>query len=344
MYLRVYRTKYASAKELQRCIDSTLTATLDKGPWEYRIVIEYWKLGVKISKAITYTTVKSLFHVLQTVNNNNRVKFYEIVPAGSDSTPERLDILFASLDLLRQENDSLKASTTTPVTPVTASHPPKLEKLFNVPHRASDQKMVWHPYRNKQTGMCLVCSGLPCSCPLIRSRQTRQTRQPRLDSIDRNVRRAQFISSVKGKDPKVGTNPVGPTHMESNKENSVHRSTGGPTKNKTRVTKHTKGKSYRTGTKLVELTDAEIKQLHAARRNKTRTKRSENSICEQPAKPRRATAPYGRNPKVEPSQQYKFKRDPQTLTKGNCPWRTQAKTHVGARTPNGACVQCCPQN
>ena len=128
MYLRVHRTKYASAEQLQRCIDSTLTATLDKGPWEFRVVIEYWKLGVKISKAITYSTVKSLFHVLQTVNN--RVKFYEIVPAGSDSTHERLDILFATLDLLRQENDFLKASTATPATPVTASHPSKLGKLF----------------------------------------------------------------------------------------------------------------------------------------------------------------------------------------------------------------------
>ena len=78
MYLRVHRTKYASIDELQKCIDSTLADTLDKGPWEYKVVIVRWKLGVKISKAVTYPTVKSLFHVLQTVTN--RVKFYEIVP------------------------------------------------------------------------------------------------------------------------------------------------------------------------------------------------------------------------------------------------------------------------
>ena len=342
MYFRVHRTKYNSIDELQKCIDSTLADTLDKGPWEFKVVIVRWKNRVKTSKATTYPTVKSLFHVLQTVNN--RVKFYEIVPAGSDSTPARLDILFASLDLLRQENDFLKASTATPVTPVTASHPPKLEKLFNVPHRASDQKMVWHPYRNKQTGMCLACSGLPCSCPLIRSRQTRQTRQTRIESIDRNVRRAKFISSAKDKDPKVEIKREGPTHLDADKVDSEHRSTGGLNKNRTRVTKHTRGKSYRTGTRLVELTTAELKQLHAARRIKMRAQRAENSVCEQPAKPRRATTPFGKTPKVEPSQQRKFKRDPQTSTKGNRPWRTQAKAHVGVRTPKGACVQCCPQN
>ena len=204
--------------------------------------------------------------------------------------------------------------------------------------------MVWHPYRNKQTGMCLVCSSLPCSCPLIRSRQTRRTRQPRLDSIDRNVHRAKFINSVKDRDPKLGAKHVGPTHLDSGKENSEHRSTGDLPKNRTRVTKHTKGRNCKTGTRPIELTAAEIKQLHATRRNKMRTKRSENWICEQPAKPRRATMPHGRKPKVEPSQRVKIERVPQTLAKGNCPWRTEAKSHVGARTPKGACVQCCPQN
>ena len=342
MYFRVHRTKYTSIDELQKCIDSTLADTLDKGPWEFKVVIVRWKNRVKFSKAITYTTVKALFHVLQTVDD--RVTFYEIVPAGTDKTHERLDLLFASLDLLRQENDFLKASTAPTAAPATSPPPLKLEKLFNVPHRAADQKMVWHPYRNKQTGMCLGCSGLPCSCPLIRSRQTRQTRQTRIESIDRNVCRAKFISSVKDKDPKLEIKREGPTHLDADKVDSEHRSTGGLNKNRTRVTKHTRGKSYRTGTRLVELTTAELKQLHAARRIKMRAQRAESSVCEQPAKSRRATTPYGRNPKVEPSQQYKFKRDPQTLTKGNCPWRTQAKSHVGARTPKGACVQCCPQN
>ena len=342
MYFRIHRTKYTSIDELQKCIDSTLADTLDKGPWEFKVVIVRWKNRVKFSKAITYTTVKSLFHVLQTVDD--RVTFYEIVPAGTDKTHERLDLLFASLDLLRQENDFLKASTAPTAAPATSPHPLKLEKLFNVPHRASDQKMVWHPYRNKQTGMCLGCSGLPCSCPLIRSRQTRQTRQTRIESIDRNVCRAKFISSVKDKDPKLDIKREGPTHLDADKVDSENRSTGGRNKNRTRVTKHTRGKSYRTGTRLVELTTAELKQLHTARRIKMRAQRSENKICEQPAKPRRATTPYGKNPKVEPLQQYKFKKNPQTSTKGNRPWRTQAKAHVGVRTPKGACVQCCPQN
>ena len=192
--------------------------------------------------------------------------------------------------------------------------------------------------------MFLGCSGLPVSCPLIRRRQTRQTRQTRIESIDRNVCRAKFISSVKDKDPKLDIKREGPTHLDADKVDSENRSTGGLNKNRTRVTKHTRGKSYRTGTRLVELTTAELKQLHAARRTKMRAQRAENSVCEQPAKPRRATTPFGKTPKVEPSQQRKFKRAPQTATKGSRPWRTQATAHGGVRTPKGACVQCCPQN
>ena len=85
MYFRVHRTKYNSIDELQKCIDSTLADTLDKGPWEFKVVIVRWKNRVKTSKAVTYPTVKSLFHVLQTVGD--RVTFYEIVPAGTD--PEK---------------------------------------------------------------------------------------------------------------------------------------------------------------------------------------------------------------------------------------------------------------